>query len=40
MARAPKAKTASQAPEQVAEETPKPASNERARQLTMGQKKD
>jgi hypothetical protein len=40
MARATKAKTPSQAPAPVAEETSKPDSSERARQLTMGQKKE
>lgn len=38
MARAPK--TAPQAPAPVAEETTKPDTSERARMLTMGQKKD
>jgi hypothetical protein len=38
MARAPK--TTSKAPDPVAEETTKPDTSERARLLTMGQKKD
>lgn len=38
MARAPK--TPPQAPAQVAEENTKPDTSERARMLTMGQKKD